>query len=116
MKLKIYDENSINDKDDQLFVTLDPQKEDIALIIVNKNGQALNGGNILLIDNDYRVIATFPGVDELIPLKTELAGNVLVYEMKDLVDMQRDIHKELLLEKIKERMKSENTPEKAEVH
>lgn len=85
--LKIWNEEEAkNASDDQLFVRLkNKEKTDIILVVVDKSGNEIDNGNILVIDNDLKVIYTQESINEKILLKTNLKDEVLIYSNQDIV-------------------------------
>lgn len=93
MKLKIYDENSVNETDDkQLFVRLEKhnRSDDIILTVVDKNGIKITNGNLLAIDQDIKGIVLQEGINNNIPLKTDLQDVLLFITRSEYKDICKD--------------------------
>lgn len=112
MKLKIYDENSIKDKDDQLFLMLKgnlfENDKDIHLIVVNKKGESIARNGILSILNDFRCILIHSNINDDIPIKTNLHNKAIIIdedEMSKFISIRTtDKLKEILQSKIEEKI------------
>jgi|SRR5882762_6041917 len=92
MKLKIWKENALeNDTENQLYLKLvETNKYDMTLSVCDKTGTLLEkGAHLLYIDNDYNVIVTLEGLNDLIPLKTDIKDQLLVYEEHDVMELEK---------------------------
>ena len=100
MKLKIWTEESKNDLDDeQLYVRLiKSNKEDIALIACKKDGEVIDAGNILFIDNDCKYLIPGMGLNECVPLITDILGCALMASSHDILFLENKLRTDKLRE------------------
>jgi len=81
MKLKLWnEENTKNAAEDQLFLKLisEQKNEDLLLICCDKEGKEIEGGSLLVIDQDLRAIVKLRHINEKIPLKTDINNSLLI--------------------------------------
>lgn len=106
MRLKIWNEESKNEtNDEQLFVKLIDEEAGIVLAIVNKNGEVLVDGHLLGIVHHLKAVVLVPGLNEKIPLKTDMKNTILCVhpsEFKDIPSISMRISPSDILQMIKE--------------
>ena len=116
MKLKIYDENSVNDVDGQLFLKLkiddncpyDCEHDNVCLVVVDKNGHSLDDGSILVIDNEFNGIVVLKNINNIIPIKTSLLEKYPLMVTED--ELQNKLKEEMhrhFHDKVVEKMQKE---------
>lgn len=90
-KLKTYDKEADVSKDDekQLYVKLFLDDDnDIVMCCVDKSGNKIDGGDILFIDSRLDILVTLGGINEDIPLKTDLINEPLIYSIAEIQDLK----------------------------
>lgn len=96
MKLKIWCEENIKDcSDNQLFLRLQTESrghEDIFVNVVNKKGELIKDGRMLIIDRDLKCLIITDNLNDDIPLKTDVDGMLLYLTEPEY----RERHKEHL--------------------
>lgn len=90
MKLKVWSENT-TDNENQLYVRLkETDRNDIDIIVCDKTGEMIKDGNLLFIDNDFKIVILPEEMNPIIPLKTDIRGSVLVYEGNEVGSMMKE--------------------------
>jgi hypothetical protein len=126
MKLKIYDENSINDVEGQLFLRLvmtddfERHNNDVCLIVVDKNGDDIPDGSILFVDSHFRGIVVLKNINDVIPIKTSFLDKypLLITEDELIEKLNKLMHDKEIRELQKDFMNKMNhqEPELASKH
>jgi hypothetical protein len=100
MKLKIWsEEEAKNSSEDQLFLRLENFKKrenDIILIVVDRYGKEIEDGTLLVIDQDFKIIVIPENLNEKIPLKSNVVGNVLTYTSQEMSNLRRERIREIM--------------------
>lgn len=105
MKLKVWsEEEAKNSSDDQLFLKLEmcDHNRDIILGVFNKSGTKIESGNLLSIDNAFKVIIMIEGLNEIVPLKTDVTDTVLYYTRDEMSNICNSKIKDFFIKRIKD--------------
>src|SRR5689334_15921225 len=85
MGYKVYSKKAAQNADkDAVFFRLIQEKNDVALCLVDREGKAIDGTNILLVDSDLDGIVLIPGFRGNISLKTDIQGHVITEKGQNL--------------------------------
>jgi len=84
-----------DDAEDQLYLKLmdgatEGDEGCIVLRAVKKDGEAIPKGNILIVSSKHNFIGTLEDINPLIPLKTDLRDEVLVYKNREIRQISKD--------------------------
>lgn len=92
MTLKVWKEGITDENKDQLYLKLNSWegKNQIALQVCDVTGTLIKSGNIIVFDFDYKVAVTLDSINPIIPLKTDVIGELLVYKEKAIRDIERE--------------------------
>jgi len=94
--LKIWTEENVKvSSDDQIFIKLfDREKDnDIILAMVDKTGKKIKKSNILMLEQDMGIIILAQDVNQDIPLRQNLFGEVECYTATALDAREAGVHK-----------------------
>ncbi len=106
MKLKVWSEEEAKNADDkQLFVKLKTVGGDIGLLVCDKNGEKIDAGSILIIDNDLHGIILCAALNKEIPLKTDFVGHALVTTEMEYKNIKMELAKETFMSSMVEMIK-----------
>lgn len=85
MNLKVWSEENIkNCSDDQLFLRLLDNDGDIHLKAVDKSGNVITDGNLMIISSTLSCMVLMEFINQKIPLKTSIRGGILSMTEEEL--------------------------------
>ena len=80
MKLRVWKKSEAEKADKgTVFVRLKQAGNDISLQMVNREGEKIPNGNLVVLDNDLKTIVLPEQVTEDFDFKTDLKGSLLAY-------------------------------------
>lgn len=109
MELKIWSEESKQEKDDkQIFLRLDNFKnEGVVLIACDKNGDEIECGGLLFVDNKCKCFISLTNINDSIPLKTDIYNSVLCYSTHEYEELRIDLAKQSFMKEMKKKSEEE---------
>lgn len=103
--LKMYSEENVKNSDDsQLFLMLEEAIEDnldnvINLIVVDKQRNKIESGNLLIISNYLKVIISLDSISDDIPLKSDIQNRTLIVKNTEIEEI-KNIHMKRMLQEV----------------
>lgn len=86
--LKVWGDRKDGDKEDQLYMMLEEEQGEICVRLVDKKGDKLQDGVVLVFSNRYRCVIITDNLNEKAPLKTDVYGQVLTLTETEIKDIQ----------------------------
>ena len=111
VKLKVWTEESKKSDEHQLFLRLFDNASGIILRIVNKEGEGIESGNVLIYDNDLRCFVLLDGLSDYCPIKTDHRSSPIVIKKSERNKLIQEEMPEFIMEKIMENLKQKEKEE-----
>jgi hypothetical protein len=105
MKYRVWDEScKESNEDDICYLRLRQEDDDVFLMAVDRNGEMIDRGNLLMIDCDTRCVILRPGVNDSISIKSNFIGEVIIVDGRSYHEFKKQEALDKLGHMIKERM------------
>jgi hypothetical protein len=90
-KLKVWKKKYASESGDDLYFRLLDGRNGVSVAIVDKNGDKVPGGNVIVLDNTNKIVVICDNLTPRAPFKTDLSGCALTYtepHLMTLIHMQ----------------------------
>ena len=104
MKLKVWNEQDINNESDSIYIRLHEYSginNLIKLFMCDSYGNPISNGSILAFDNKLKVIILNNNISEKYPFKTDIRNHPIAYKISDLEIIMKQINDERIIFKMR---------------